>query len=53
LSEGASPHVWVDVKSQNYENSTAEYINVVGKYNFFRVKYIPTNSGTVDKILYR
>ena len=32
-----------------------EYYNLIGKYNWFRIVFIPdtTNTGTVDKVLYR
>ena len=53
LSEGGNPGVWVDVATVDPEVDT--YTNVVGKYNWFRIKHTPAtnNVGTVDKILYR
>lgn len=64
LSEGGVPHVWVDIPSVDVtpgvntfsvSNETTLYKNVVGKYNFFRIKHIPdeSNTGTLDTILYR
>jgi len=64
LSEGGVPHVWVDIPSVDVtpgvntfsvSSETTLYKNVVGKYNFFRIKHIPddSNTGTLDTILYR
>ena len=50
LSEGGNPHVWTTVATVN--PLTESYKNVVGKYNFFRIRHYPT-TGTVDKVLYR
>lgn len=45
--------VWADIGSPiTVVNSNIKYTNVVGKYNWFRIKHIPT-AGTIDKILYR
>lgn len=55
--QGASPSKWTTVLSP--VDLTAQtnpvYKNIVGKYNWFRIKHIPStiNTGTVDKILYR
>ena len=64
LSEGGVPDVWVDIPSVDVtpgvntfsvSQETTLYKNVVGKYNFFRIKHIPddSNTGTLDTILYR
>jgi hypothetical protein len=57
IAEGATPKTWVDLETLTVSNSTMQFKNVVGKYNWFRVKHTPnkliTNPGTVDKILYR
>lgn len=55
LSEGGNPEVWADIESLDYINETMAYLNVIGKYNWFRFKYTPdtSESGTLDKILYR
>ena len=54
-TQGATPREskWATVATVDL--TTAKYKNVVGKYNWFRIKHIPTteNTGTVDKILYR
>jgi hypothetical protein len=52
LSEGGTPHVWTDIETLALTNATQTYQNIIGKYNFFRVRHFPT-SGTVDKVLYR
>jgi len=52
LSDGGSPEIWADITTLNFNNSTNEYHNLTGKYNWFRIKHVPT-TGTVDKILYR
>lgn len=64
LNEGGDPYDWVDVPSADVtpgvntfsvSSETTLYKNVVGKWNFFRIKHIPDNSntGTLDTILYR
>ena len=52
LSEGGTPHVWTDIETLTLTNASQTYQNIVGKYNFFRVRHFPT-TGTVDKVLYR
>jgi hypothetical protein len=52
LSEGGNPGTWVVLSSQSYTNKSMDFLNIVGKWNFFRFKYSP-DSGTVDKVLYR
>jgi hypothetical protein len=52
IDDGATPKNWVDVSTQTITNSNVKYSNVVGKWNFFRIKHLPT-TGTVDKVLYR
>ena len=64
--QGATPKTWSVVGSFELEEETSGtvYENVVGKYNWFRIKHYPTNIellptdpikvfGTVDKVLYR
>ena len=55
--QGASPAKWTTVLSpvSLTSQTTPIYKNIVGKYNWFRIKHLPstTNTGTVDKILYR
>ena len=54
-AQGATPREtkWATVATVDL--LTERYKNVTGKYNWFRIKHIPatTNTGTVDKILYR
>ena len=54
-AQGATPREtkWATVATVDL--LTEQYKNVTGKYNWFRIKHIPatTNTGTVDKILYR
>lgn len=49
--QGATPYRWFDVDSfaSFSENS---YRNVVGKFNWFRIRYVPTE-GKITKVLYR
>jgi len=39
-SEGASPGVWIEVDKFESADENILYKNVVGKYNWFRIKYI-------------
>ena len=39
--DGATPDIWFDVATLESANRNILYKNVVGKYNWFRVKYIP------------
>lgn len=52
LSEGGTPNVWTDIDTLSLTGASQTYANIVGKYNFFRIKHFPT-TGTVDKILFR
>jgi hypothetical protein len=52
IDDGATPKNWVDLSTQTVTNSNVKYSNIVGKWNFFRIKHLPT-TGTVDKVLYR
>ena len=53
--QGATPREdkWVNISTVDL--TTTKYKNVVGKYNWFRIKHVPAtlNTGTVDKVLYR
>lgn len=55
--QGGTPREskWTDVETLTLTNANTQYVNITGKYNWFRIKHIPTtnNTGTVDKILYR
>ena len=52
VSEGGNPGTWVTLTTETYTDETIDFLNITGKYNFFRFKYSP-DSGTVDKVLYR
>jgi hypothetical protein len=48
LSEGGNPHVWTDLESFDVvDQRSPVYKNVVGKYNFFRVKHYPDSATTI------
>ena len=53
--QGATPREkkWINIDTVDL--STTKYKNIVGKYNWFRIKHVPDtlNTGTVDKVLYR
>ena len=58
LGEGATPisGSWTDIQTFNITTADSKaYHNVTGKYNWFRIKHTPdtTNTGTLDKVLYR
>ena len=54
-AQGATPRDNKFSTVATVDLANEKYKNVTGKYNWFRVKHIPatTNTGTVDKILYR
>jgi hypothetical protein len=39
LSKGGDPQTWADIASYDYIDTNREYINIVGKYSWFRFKY--------------
>jgi hypothetical protein len=41
IDQGGNPQTWVDVRTIDYVEADREYVNIVGKYNFFRIKHIP------------
>ena len=51
---GATPKSWTDVATVTLPTDT-NYINVEGKYNWFRVIHTPAelNTGKIDKVVYR
>jgi len=57
LSEGGNPQTWTNLETLVADQDSILYQNIVGKYNWFRIKHLPdttlTNYGTVDSILYR
>lgn len=50
--QGATPKNWTAVDTFTLTGANLEVRNIVGKYNWFRIKHYPT-TGTVDKVLYR
>lgn len=65
-AQGATPQTWSVIRSTEYTEETTgtAYENIIGKYNWFRVRHFPYNIelprgapikifGTLDKILYR
>lgn len=54
-NQGATPRETKWVNIDTVDLSTTKYKNIVGKYNWFRIKHVPdtNNTGTIDKILYR
>lgn len=56
---GSNPDTWVDIPDTAFENGTNNfnpssepYKNIIGKWNWFRIKHTPT-AGSIDKVLYR
>lgn len=46
LDESATPETWSDISIKEIvESSDSFYINILGKYNYFRVKHTPNNTG--------
>ena len=41
LDQGGNPQTWSDIKTFDYVGVNREYANIVGKYNFFRLKHTP------------
>jgi hypothetical protein len=48
-SEGGDPEVWADVTTVNLVNEAANIQNVVGKYNWFRIKHTPLKGSSVAR----
>jgi hypothetical protein len=42
--QGATPHNWVDISTVDL--TTQRYKNITGKYNWFRIKHLPTQSSS-------
>jgi hypothetical protein len=42
--QGATPHKWVDIST--IDLTTQRYKNITGKYNWFRIKHLPTQSSS-------
>lgn len=41
IDEGSDPQIWSDLKTIQYLGADKEYENLVGKYNFFRIRHMP------------
>ena len=48
-SEGGNPEVWADLTTVNLVEESASIQNVVGKYNWFRVKHTPLKGSSVAR----
>lgn len=44
LDEDAAPDKWVDLESMILAHASMEYRNIVGKYNWFRIKHTPNSA---------
>jgi len=42
--QGATPHNWIDISTVDL--TTQRYKNITGKYNWFRIKHLPTQSSS-------
>lgn len=42
--QGATPHKWVDIST--IDLTAQRYKNITGKYNWFRIKHLPTQSSS-------
>jgi hypothetical protein len=47
ISEGGAPEVWADVAALTLDAATTEYLNVIGKYHWFRVKHTPSRTTSI------
>ncbi len=45
--QGATPHKWTDITT--IDLSTEKYKNITGKWNWFRVKHVPTLSNNIAR----
>ena len=57
LDEGGDPQTWASIATYDYVDTDKEYINVTGKYNWFRIKYEPNfhqllGDFTVDQTIF-
>jgi hypothetical protein len=41
IDEGGNPQTWTDLQTIEYIGADREYTNVIGKYNYFRVRHMP------------
>ena len=47
LDKGGNPQTWNDLQLLDYIDVDREYVNVVGKYNWLRVRHIPNVPGLI------
>lgn len=47
LDQGGNPQTWIDLAVLDYIDASKEYLNLTGKYNFFRIKHIPSEPGLI------
>lgn len=57
IDEGATPNNWVDVYAEDLIKSNSKFVNITGKFKWFRVKYIDAMQGltgtfTVDQTIF-
>jgi hypothetical protein len=45
LDISAAPENWVDIETRDYVATTQEYLNVTGKYRWFRFRVTPNDEG--------
>lgn len=57
VDEGGNPQTWSDVYAEDFVESGMQFVNITGKYKWFRVKYIAAKPGimgtfTVDQTIF-
>jgi hypothetical protein len=57
LDQSANPQNWTDIASRDYVEADIEYLNVQGRYNWFRFRITPNDAGlfgdfTVDQTIF-
>jgi hypothetical protein len=55
IDDSSAPSIWSDIETLSFNSDSSHFQNVVGKYNWLRIKHTPDtlNTGSVDKIYYR
>lgn len=58
LDISSTPDNWVDIETRDYLDTTQEYLNVIGKYRWFRVRITPNDAGlfgdfTVNQTIFK
>lgn len=41
LDNGATPKNWSDIEVRDYDNANNSYVNITGKWNWFRIRHSP------------